>query len=51
MPGALATYKTNGKAACPECGSVYFKWSSYTFDIKKYRKDFDPREYVKLNKF
>jgi hypothetical protein len=36
QPGAFAT-STNDKggACCPKCGSIYFKWSSYSIDIKK----------------
>lgn len=35
QPGTYSV--TTGK--CPKCRSLYFKWSSYEFDIKKNKLD------------
>ena len=41
QPGGFATIKkADGKAYCPNCGSSYWKWSSYLLDKKK-NKDKD----------
>ena len=36
QPGAFATVLTDGRACCPECGSVYWKWTNYNILFKKY---------------
>lgn len=51
QPGAFAVkkvligYHEDGSPKyslqCPQCGSLYFKWSSFEFDKKKYASEFD----------
>lgn len=44
QPGAFAVAKyNNNSGCCPECGSRYFKWSSYEFDLKKNPLDFSAK--------